>query len=42
MTMRHGKRSREESWERETVFLVVSLVIAVITVGVIIGQLWIS
>jgi hypothetical protein len=39
--MRQVKPSPEQSWERETVFLVITLVVAVLAIGVIVGQLWI-
>jgi hypothetical protein len=38
--MRHKKLSAEQFCERETVFLVISLVVAVLAIGLIVAQLW--
>jgi hypothetical protein len=37
--MRDEKLPAERSYERETVFLVISLVVAVLAIGVIVAQL---
>jgi hypothetical protein len=40
--MRYGKRFGQRPLELETVFLVTAILFAIVTIGAIVGKLWIG
>jgi hypothetical protein len=40
--MRYGKRFAQRPVERETLFLVTAILFAIVTIGAVVGRLWIG
>jgi hypothetical protein len=40
--MRHGKRFASGPLERETLFLLTAILFAIVTIGAVLGRLWLG